>query len=185
MKGRNYKTMKNMAAVAAIVFVVMLAPTFLIANEIASIRIGGTELRLGMKEDATMAVLAEHYSLERLHGLDKTTNASEWLVKAKSGTPPTYYDTVYFKSGQLASIHKNWSPQDQQKNYELGRAIYRLLRTFEKEGNSLCTIDTAEGGNPEAEMKRAALICGKKRIEVLLSDIGGSRNVSLNEILAE
>jgi hypothetical protein len=126
----------------------------------------GSELTLGMTEDAAVKKLTEAgYSLKKIEPakvfLEMGITAI-WLINEKDGTN---IGTMSFSSGKLTEAGKSLFP-DEGDAVEFGRRLYFAMRDLEQEGNSKCTIETQLRDSPEYLQKTATLHCGVKTISV-------------------
>lgn len=162
-----------------------LAPQYQIgASEPETIYLGSIELSLGMKQDYVMARLSENFSLQELKSGTGSTS-STWMVTTKGAPPFTVLGMVSFSGEKLNSVVRDWSPEDQQKGFELGRSLYRLISQFVKEGKAVCFLTAGESGSPQYERKDASLICGKKTIRLGLLEGKEGRFTNLDEKLGD
>lgn len=141
-----------------------------------AIYFGSIELRVGMEQDLVKARLSEQFSLVDLKG-------GSWFVRTKDGPPFTILGSVIFLDGKLYAVQRSWSPEDQQKGFELARNLFRIISQFVKEGNDVCILSSGEFGDPQNEGKDAVITCGKKSIRLSLIENKDGRFVNLDESL--
>jgi hypothetical protein len=147
----------------------------------------GTDLTLGMSEDAVVAKLAESYDLQKMEplpaGLRATGFTSMWIVHEKGqGGKHSVVGTVAFIAGKLDSVHKDFPVNGD--DVEFGRQLYFAMRDLEQEGNSRCTIETKSEEVPDFVRKVAEFHCGKKTITIDLQKFEAqAESVQLNEEL--
>jgi hypothetical protein len=147
----------------------------------------GSDLALGMSEEAAVAKLAELYSLRKMEppaGLRAKGVTSMWIVDEKGeGTKHPSVGVVAFAAGKLSNVHKYLLPSDGDE-VEFGRQVYFAMRDLELEGNSRCTIETENAEVPDFANKTAKLHCGRKTIIIDVQKFKGyAETVQLNEEL--
>jgi hypothetical protein len=142
-----------------------------------TIAIGSAHLTIGEPKDAVVSQLSSGFTLKE-HG----TN----LDVLTRGDPPTRYVAhISFKSGRLAEVIKDWSPDDQQKGVETGQALYGLIASFLQEGNQNCTLALGEAHDPGYEGKSAFIVCGRKYVKLtLIRSTQWGDSVTLGEVLS-
>jgi hypothetical protein len=149
-----------------------------------TIRLGSTDLNLGMAEDAAVKQLAESGYVPRKmnppQALRDKGITSMWAVDEKGDKPSI--GVITFASGKLESAMKFLYQEGDE--VEFGRRLYFAMRDLELEGNSTCTIETDSGEVPDYSSKTGKLRCGKKTILIELQKFQKNReSVQLNEEL--
>jgi hypothetical protein len=147
-----------------------------------TISLGSTDLTLGMSEGAVLTKLSESYNLEKEGpppGLLAKGVTSMWVVNAKE--KGRGHGTIYFASGKLYAAVKSLPERDE---VEFGRQLYFAMRDLELEGDSPCTIKTANHEEPDFAVKTATLRCGKKSLVIQVQKFKTyDESVSLDEDL--
>jgi hypothetical protein len=138
----------------------------------------GTDLTLGMSEDAAIKKLAESghspRKMEPPKGLRDKGITSMWLLDE---------GVLSFASGKLALVTKPLLPSNGNE-VEFGRQLYFAMRDLELEGDSHCSIATEAGEVPDYSTKTGKLRCGKKTILIELQRFQKNpETVQLNEEL--
>jgi len=146
----------------------------------------GTDLTLGMSEEAVVAKLAESYNLQKMeppNGLRAKGITSMWIVGEKGqGDKHPSVGLVAFAAGKLDNVHKDFPLNGDE--VEFGRQLYFAMRDLEHERNSRCTIETENLEVPNFAHKTAKLLCGKKSIIIDLQKFKEqAESVQLNEEL--
>ncbi len=136
-------------------------------NPRQQISLDGTELTLGMPEEAAVKQLAESaYTLQKSEppqGLHAKGITSMWLVATKD--KHLTIGTVCFADGKLAGVVDDLLPTDGDA-VGFGRQLYFAMRDMELEGESQCTIETENAEVPDFTHKTANLRCGQKTIVI-------------------
>ena len=109
-----------------------------------------------------------------------------WIIFTK-GEPHKGVGKVFFESGKLVVISKDWSdaldaPED------VVDAIYFAAKHFESEGRTDCKIYAILNDEPQFTMRRVSVLCGRKEILVSASHfpLPGTKEgkiVSVEEVL--
>jgi hypothetical protein len=148
----------------------------------------GTNLKLGMPEDAAIKNLTESgYKLEKVSPVPEELQKKEgitsmWATKEKHGDAWLSHD-LGFAGGKLKLVSKELPTGDE---VEFGRQLYFALRELETEGNSRCMIETDSEEGPDLAIKSATLHCGKKQIYFNVSKFSKqSELVTLQEELVD
>jgi len=125
-----------------------------------SINLGGTELRVGMPEGTVMQSLAVDYDV---HQTTLQTGVSLLTVTEK-GKPQILIATVGFRNGKLEAANKLWTVTEPNTEAAYANAIYGAVSSFEREGRTQCTIQSAQGQEPtmSMEFKTVFIVCGQK-----------------------
>lgn len=146
----------------------------------------GTDLTLGMSEEAVVKRLAESYSLRKEEPpkeLRAKGVTSLWVVDERKGDKHPSVGIISFAAGKLDSVTKFLLPSDADE-VEFGRQLYFAMRELELEGNSRCTISTSNAEVPDFSHKTAKLQCGKKSMLIDLQRFQKyAESVQLNEEL--
>ncbi len=148
----------------------------------------GTDLTLGMAEDAAVKKLAEsNYSPRRIEPTTAMRDrgvTSMWVMDEKGeGDKHPSFGILTFASGKLDYAKKFLLPPGGDE-LEFGRQLYFAMRDLELEGDSHCTIETETRETPEISDKTAKLHCGKKTILIELQKFQKqTESVQLNEEL--
>lgn len=138
----------------------------------------GTDLTLGMSEDAAIKKLAESdhspRKMEPPQGLRDKGITSMWVLDDGA---------ISFASGKLVLVTKSLLPSEGNE-VEFGRQLYFAMRDLELEGDSHCSIETETGEVPEYSSKTGKLHCGKKTLLIELQKFQKQgETVQLNEEL--
>jgi hypothetical protein len=151
----------------------------------------GTDLTLGMSEDAAIKKLAESgYSPRKMGPVSESSLnegvTSMWDVDEKDeGGKLHSIGVITFASGKLNTAMKLLLPFEEVNDVEFGRRLYFAMRELEQEGDTHCTIETTNGETPDYSHKSAQLNCGKKAIVIELQNFQKrGENVQLNEELS-
>ncbi|MFZ0413430.1 MAG: hypothetical protein WBE20_00360 [Candidatus Acidiferrales bacterium] len=149
------------------------------------ISLDGTELTLGMPEEAAIKQLAESaYTLQRSEppqGLRAKGITSMWFVATRDKHLPI--GTLLFADGKLSGVVDYLLPTDGDA-VEFGRRLYFAMRDLELEGDSHCIIETENAEVPDLAHKTANLRCGQKTIVIDLQKFKGQvETVQLQEEL--
>ncbi len=122
----------------------------------------GTDLTLGMSEDAAIKKLAES-------GQNPRKIATPQGLRDKGITSVWGLDdgVISFAAGKLAIITKHLLPSNGDE-VEFGRQLYFAMRDLELEGDSHCSIATEAAEVPDYSTKTSKLQCGKKTILIEL-----------------
>lgn len=149
----------------------------------------------------TLFVCGYYFALSStLEGdLAKIADSSECMVskiKAEDAGSPTYLlvakhhpDVVFgellYKGNRLALVTREWAA-DVRSGADYGRVLIGLLRKLEAEGHTTCKITTSLQNDPTSDLDAAYLICGPKRIQLLLTDYGtGGKSIQITEMLGD
>lgn len=146
----------------------------------------GSDLTLGMSEDAVSTKLAGSYSLRKEEAppiWQAKGITSLWFVQEK-GEQRTLLGTLFFASGKLHSVAKPLLSDDGD-TVEFGRQLYFAMRDLEHEGDSHCVIQTESDDVPDYANKSANLKCGMKSIVITVQKMkGNNETVDLHEELS-
>jgi hypothetical protein len=147
----------------------------------------GTQLVLGLSQDAVVPKLAESYNLRTIEppaGLREKGVTSIWIVEEKGeGGKHRSIGVVTFSAGKLSGVRKDLLPPGADE-VEFGRQLYLVMRELESEGNSRCGLETDSTEVPDFSRKTAKFQCGQKTIAIELQKFKGySESVQLYEEL--
>jgi hypothetical protein len=147
----------------------------------------GTQLELGLPQDAVVAKLAESYNLRKAEppaGLREKGITSMWIVDERGeGGKQWSVGVVFFSAGKLSGVRKDLLPPDGDE-VEFGRQLYFVMRELESEGNSRCSLETENAEVPDFSRKNAKFQCRQKTVVIELQKFKGhSESVQLYEEL--
>jgi hypothetical protein len=125
--------------------------------------IGGVPLQIGMAKDTVLSKIAERgFSLTSGNNLSSSAASPTLFVREKNDRGD--YDVVgavTFKDSRLFWASRTWGDEDAGAA-KLVRNLYFLLNSFEKQGNTSCTIETREQESPDLNSKSVDIHCGKR-----------------------
>src|SRR5215813_10123870 len=120
------------------------------------IEVGGVPLQIGMAQDTVVSQLTQN-------GLEvrKGENGSSWPVFKRNGPNYDVMGALAFTNSRLIWANRTLDDED------LGAAklvcdFYFLMKSFEKQGNKSCTIETKEQESPDFDSKSVLIQCGKR-----------------------
>ncbi len=118
--------------------------------------IGGVPLQIGMAKDTVLSRITER-------GLTLSKESGGSLFVMEKNDRNEYHGTgaLTFKDSRLMWASLTWDGDDAGAA-KLARSLYFLLNSFEKQGNTSCTIETTERESPELDNKSVEIHCGKR-----------------------
>ena len=133
-----------------------------------SITFGGNRFKLGMSKDQVVTQLVTSFDVAGPSGRTSPCESTCTIWEKAAGPPYTMVGSVAFRDGKLSSATKYWDPVDQQKAAPFARSVYGVIAELVKDGKTTCTIQTGQSESPGNEQKAAFIICGDRKIEILV-----------------
>jgi hypothetical protein len=127
------------------------------------IAIGGVPLQIGMAKDAVLNKITQR-GFDITSGEIVTSGSLSESLFVREKNNRNEYEVVgafTFKDSRLFWASRTWDGQDAGAA-KLARNLYFLLNSFEKQGNTSCTIETREQERPELDSKTTEIHCGKR-----------------------
>jgi hypothetical protein len=116
----------------------------------------GVPLQIGMSKDTAINRIAER-------GLTITENEGMWLVTEKNDR--NEYDvvgTLKFANSRLSWASRRWISSTDAGAAKVVRNLYFVLKSFEDQDNTSCTIGTKNVENQDTDSKALLIRCGKR-----------------------
>lgn len=118
----------------------------------------GAPLQIGMSKDSAISRIAER-------GLTVTQYEATgmWFVTEKNDR--NEYDvvgTLQFTNSRLSWASRRLTTSTDAGAAKLVRNLYFVLKAFEDQGNTACTIETKNTETPDADDKSLLIRCGKR-----------------------
>ena len=133
------------------------------------IEIGGVPLQVGMAKDVALNRITEHgLTLQKEQSDEKF--GEMLLVIDKNDV----LGQVAFTNSRLSWASRSWDSEDAGAA-KLARRFHYLLNSFEKQGNTSCTIVTHEKQSPEWDSNGVEIQCGKRTAMLSVSAYKGQR----------
>jgi hypothetical protein len=121
--------------------------------------IGETPLQIGIARDSAISQIAEHgLTVNKMNGEEEM-----WIVSRKNDR--NEYDTLgmlTFINSRLSGASRSWASSTDPATTKLARNFYFLLKSFEDDGNTSCTIATQKQESPDFDNKQLLIHCGKR-----------------------
>ena len=151
---------------------VSTSPGAQVARQEVPIRIGSTDLRIGMPRDKVLSLL-------KTDGFDQLSLSTEQkdsielisVVRYPNNALLRAVANVYFENKKLIRVERLLSFRTEA---EVMDTIYGLVAKFQQEGNSVCSLAARSIENGDQTHKTATFACGHKFIEIsILQGSGG------------
>jgi hypothetical protein len=123
-----------------------------------SIEVGGVLLQIGTPKDSVISKLAQK-------GLMITPVKDSDSVAVQAKNEHGDYDVVgmlSFTNSRLRWASRSWDYSSDPGAAKLARSFYFLLKSFEENGNTSCTISTKTQEATELDHKSIEILCGKR-----------------------
>lgn len=153
---------------------VSTSPSPQVVGQAPSLRIGGSDLRIGMPKDKVLSVLKAD-GFELLPQTESEKGTLELIVAHRSADKAGA--EIYFENTKLIRIARLF---DFQTEAEVMDTIYGLVAKFQKEGNRVCTLGARSDESGDRTHKTATFACGHKFIEINIVQKSGGAVLVLN-----
>ena len=99
-----------------------------------SIRLGGIDLTLNMRQADVLKKLSDIYDVRHMEGAD-----GNWLVARRGGPPYQIIGTLGFGNERLAFVSKAWEPENNQTADNVTTALHNAARGLVGDGR-VCKV---------------------------------------------
>jgi hypothetical protein len=140
------------------------------SQDLTSINIGATSLKIGMAKQDIIPALERFYEVTNCDG----PSASCYVAKLKPDGLYSPVANLAFYRSALAGVIKYWEIEDEEKALPFGIAVYDAIAGLVAEGNRSCTLSLDRVSNvPSVKSKSAVITCGKHTVEVSILNWDG------------
>lgn len=74
--------------------------------------------------------------------------------------------SIAFENDRVKVVFKNWTPEQTEKDIDVGNALFSLAESFVQASNTRCTLSTSTRNEPGQQDQRVTLQCGRRSIEI-------------------
>jgi hypothetical protein len=145
------------------------------------IKIGNSEITLGMPADKILALLRQDFTVICYH---EDAPVQEWLVSAGKNTLP--FGTVYVKANKVFGVDHLLLGREVVSSEDIFDALFAASLKLSNEGQNTCVVTTWTGYLPDPRLSKASILlnCGVYRISLLRNEFKGSDGKDLTGYLA-
>jgi hypothetical protein len=180
---------RTLLAMALVAFVTAICSPEQTPRQEPFLRIGGTDLRIGMPKEKVLSLL-EADGFKQL-GSD-TAKQGSFRNNIEGISVLRYPDNellrtaaeLYFESKRLIRVERLLEFQNETEAFA---TIYNLFGKFETEGSSICHLSARSIVNVDGTVKTATIACGNKFIEIRTTENNAGKPliVGISEVLSE